>query len=186
MAQKVIRWLTYLGVFLVLGSLVWGIYAATSLYIAATATVKLGVLTALISVGTLIYNNMRQQAREIRARHFVEKRQAYQKFFDFMFEMFLSQRRSHTISEAETIERMQAIVKDLMIWGSAETINQYNSFIRASVNPQDGGNSIFLNVESLMRSFRRDLGHDDRKLERLGLTKLLVKGEEHDALGSGR
>lgn len=182
--QLILRWLGIAAIIALAIVVGWAVFAAVTLFIAATATVKLGVLTAGVSAVALLYNNARQQAREIKSRHFVEKRQAYQKFFDFLFEMFSAQRKGTQIDEADMIDRMQVIVKEIMIWGSADTINEYNSFIRNTVDPpSDGDPKIFGTVEKLMRSLRRDLGHDDRKLERLGLTKLLIKGEEHAKLG---
>lgn len=163
----------------------WAVYSLVALYLTASDTLKLGVLTAAISVIALIYNNARQHRREISSRHFSEKRQAYQKFFDFMFEMFSEDRTGVMLSEVEKEERARAIVKNLMIWGSADTINQYTNFVRSSVELDtdlDVDPKLFCNVESLLRSFRRDLGHDDSRLEALGLTKLLVKPEEHSKL----
>jgi len=100
-----------------------------------------------------------------------------------MFEIFASQRNGLELAEKDMIDRMLGITKDLMVWGSADTINQYNAFIRQTSVPQpEGSLVIFSNVEKLMSSFRKDLGHDDRKLEKLGLSKLFLKAEEHQKL----
>lgn len=101
-----------------------------------------------------------------------------------MFDMFEAQSDETTIDDKESIKRTRSFVKDIMVWGSPETINQYNIFIRNSVTQSsDDPKAVMSNVEALMRSLRKDLGHDDRKLEKLGLSKLLIKGEEHGALG---
>jgi hypothetical protein len=181
---KTPSWAQATAVLATLAAFGWAAYTGVVLFMAASATVKLGVLTAAVSVLTIIYNNSRQQVREIKARQFAEKSQAYRKFFDFMFDIFAFQRRGAAMEETEMIDRMHVIMKELMIWGSAETINQYNQFIRLSASSAaECSPRIFQNVEDLMRSLRRDLGHDDNKLERLGLSKLLIKGEEHDQLG---
>ena len=100
-----------------------------------------------------------------------------------MFELFSAQRQGSDLTEDETIERMNAIVKDVMVWGSAETVNQYNAFLRNSLTAnQDNPKVLFENVEALLRSFRKDLGHNDRALENLALTKLILKPDEHDKL----
>ena len=160
-----------------------GGFLAVSAFVVAGSTVQLGIVTAIISVVAIIYNNSRQQDREIKARQFSDKRAAYQKFFDFLFEMMGMQRSGGTLSDEQAIDRMQEIVKDLMIWGSAESINQYNLFIRASIDQSpDNPQKLFENVEALMRSFRKDLGHRDSTLPKLALTKLLLKADEHDKL----
>jgi hypothetical protein len=182
--QTARRWAGILITALLLGGAGWLLYIAALLFWSASDSVKLGAITALVSVAALIYNNARQQAREIKSRQFVEKRQAYQKFFDLMFDFFAAQRTDKQFSQDEIIDRMQSFVKDVMIWGSADTINEYNAYVRVNASPlPEGDPRIFSNMESLMRSLRRDLGHSDRKLEKLGLTKLLLKGEEHDRLG---
>jgi hypothetical protein len=114
----------------------WTAYTGLNLFISATTTAKLGSVTAALTIVALIYNNARQQAREIKARHFAEKRLAYQKFFDFMFEIFSAQKNGLELSNEHLIEQMTLIVKDIMIWGSAETINQYNQFVRNSLSPR--------------------------------------------------
>ena len=164
---------------LVLGA-IWMAYIGTSLLVQATVTAKLGVLTAAVAVATFIYNNNKQQIREIKARQFAEKRAAYQKFFDLLFKIFAAERSENPLTENDMIDSMHQITKNFMIWGSADTINQYNEFTRQSSNQNpDDHLKIFDNVERLMRSFRKDLGHNDRKLEKLGLSKLLLKAEEH-------
>jgi len=178
-----VRWLSIVAGIAIVVAAGWAAYTLISLFLSAEDPLRLGVLTAAVSVIALIYNNARQQVREIKSRHFVEKRQAYQKFFDFLFEMFSASRKGQRLDESQMVDKMQAIVKEIMIWGSAETINEFNSFVRATANPPaEGVPGIFGIVERLMRSLRRDLGHNDRKLEHLGLTKLLIKGDEHDKL----
>jgi hypothetical protein len=76
---------------------------------------------------------------------------------------------------------MRDTVKDVMVWGSANTINEYNKFIRTTAS-QPEGLAIFPVVETLLRALRKDLGHNDQKMEKFGLTKLIVKGDEHGAL----
>jgi hypothetical protein len=182
--QNALRWLGIFAAACLLGGGCWLLYTGVLIFWSANDSVRLGTATALISVAALLYNNARQQAREIKSRQFAEKRQAYQKFFDVMFDVFAAQRSGQEISQEETIERIHGFVKEVMIWGSADTINQYNSYIRGVATPlPDGDLRIFSNMENLMRSLRRDLGHNDRVLERLGLTKLLIRGEEHDRLG---
>ncbi len=146
----------------------------------ATTNVKLGILTAAVSAFAFIYNNSRQQAREIASRHFSEKRQAYRKFFDLMFEIIASQGDAEPISESETIVRIRDVAKEIMIWGNAETINAYSDFMVASTNnnPEDI-TAVFTKIEALLRSMRKELGHSDRTLQKFGLTKLFIKAEEH-------
>jgi hypothetical protein len=170
---------------LVLTSLV-SIYLLFNLFIVAGSNVKLGAFTAAVSVIALLYNNARQQSRDIASRHFSEKREAYQRFFDLLFE--LTQAEGTDTVETVSVERAREIVKSIMVWGSAETINAYNEFMRFSAmqdmneNPKDDSAlklDIFEKIEKLLKSMRKDLGHSDGKLETFSLAKLFIKGDEH-------
>lgn len=159
-----------------------------SLFVVASTNVKLGISTALVSLFALIYNNNRQQNREISSRHFSEKRQAYQKFFDLLFE-FMGQEKTGQAPDS-SVERMMDVVKGLMVWASADTINLYNEFLRFSVSV-DGKKETtkglplsIIYIEKILRSMRRDLGHVDKALEGHGLTKLFIKADEHGKFDS--
>ena len=161
-------------------------YQLIKLFIAADINVKLGTLTAAVSVMALLYNNARQQGREIASRHFSEKREVYQQFFDLLFEFMQAQK-----SESEVdlpIKRASNILKSIMVWGSAETINAYNEFISFTAVQSPETDEVlnaplkldtFEKMEALLRSMRKDLGHPDGKLEKFSLSKLFIKGDEH-------
>lgn len=175
-----------LAVILVIGVILfvlWGGFIAFGLFLQASATVQLGAITALISVIAFLYNNHHQQNREIKSRQFAEKRQAYQKFFDLMFDIFDAQRTGTPLEDTVVIQRMGLVVKEIMVWGSADTINQYNAYMKTaqSTDSAEYGHAI-KNMEALMRALRRDLGHNDRALDKLALSKLLIKADDHDKL----
>ncbi|MFN3749313.1 MAG: hypothetical protein ACK4SJ_11570 [Sphingorhabdus sp.] len=161
-------------------------YQLIKLFIAADTNVKLGALTAAVSVIALLYNNARQQSREIASRHFSEKREVYQQFFDLLFEFMQSQKDESEVDVP--VERAGKILKSIMVWGSAETINAYNDFMRFSASPdveEDNAADtpiklgVFEKMETLLRCMRKDLGHSDGRLEKFSLSKLFVKGDEH-------
>jgi|GEM_PF-2222072 len=159
------------------------LYFSWGALLEASTNVKLGVLTAAVSVFAFVYNNARQQAREIASRHFSEKREAYRKFFDLMFAMVASQGNGEPIPEKETISRMREVAKEIMIWGNADTINAYNDFlVYSATQPSGDPKAIFGIIEELLRNMRKELGHSDSRLKNLALTKLLVKGDEHHNL----
>jgi hypothetical protein len=171
-----------LGCFIVLAA-PFAVYQLITLFVDASSNVKLGVLTASVSVIALLYNNARQQTRDISSRHFSEKRAAYQQIFDFLFD---SMKDTDSIdASAENVEKMRTITKSVMVWGSADTINSYNEFLRfSSTNAiSEGGGELplelFSRMENLLKSMRNDLGHSDSKLNKFSLVKLFIKGDEH-------
>jgi hypothetical protein len=188
--RKLSHWLGVLLAIIVIAAAPFVVYQLVKIFFAASPNVKLGILTAVISVGALLYNNSRQQRREIASRHFTEKREAYQKFFDILFE-FMQAAKTEIAPDAP-VERIGLIVKSIMVWGSAKTINAYNAFmqhtaVQNSDASQEADDTInlqtFDKMETLLKSMRNDLGHSDGKLGRLSLSKLFVKGDEHYKFG---
>ena len=187
-AWKVILFLLKLiGIVLIVAGLLFSAYFLSNLFISASGNVKLGILTALISLIALIYNNSRQQIRDISSRHFNEKREAYRDFIDLLFEFMRAVHTSETPNAS--LERISEIQKNILVWGSAETMNAYNAFMVASVAGKDSNAEqssedkpdlrIFHAMEALLRSIRKDLGHSDRKLKKFAVTKLFIVADEH-------
>ena len=172
---------------LMVAGLSFSAYFLSNLFISASGNVKLGILTALISIIVLIYNNSRQQVRDISSRHFNEKREAYRDFIDLIFEFMRAVHTSETPNAS--LERISKIQKNILVWGSAETMNAYNAFMVVSAADKDGNAEqasedkpdlrIFHAMETLLRSVRKDLGHSDRKLRRFAVTKLFIVADEH-------
>ena len=54
----------------------------------ASNKVKLGVLTAIVSVGTLVYSQRSNLNREIEARHFLQKSKIYEEIIDTLGSLF--------------------------------------------------------------------------------------------------
>lgn len=183
MVAKVLRVLSFIAALLLIAAISLATYKVSILFVGASDNVKLGISTAFVSLIALIYNNNRQQNREISSRHFSEKRQAYQNFFDLLFE-YMGHEKSKKAPDS-SIERMMGIVKGLMVWASADTINTYNEYMRFSVSENakretaDGLPISIIHMEKILRSMRKDLGHGDSGLERYGLTKLFIKADEH-------
>ncbi len=177
------RYLGYAAATSVIIAALYAIYLCAVLFASASGNVKLGVVTAFVSVASLLFSNNKQQIREIKARQFSDKREAYSAFFDFLFEIMNNQGREDPLLNYDaTMTKVRLITKKLMIWGSAETINSYNSFMRSSLLAPDSPTAQLKRVESLLLSFREDLGHNDAKLESFGLSKLILKADEHHNL----
>lgn len=150
------------------------------LYGNAEADLKLGVITAAGSALAFVVNNAIQSGRERKARLFENKREAYDKFFEFFFSIFVSQKSGKPLTEKQLAEKFNEFTRNVMTWGSAETVNAVNEYQRSNLNvdPSDL-KALFSTTEKLLRALRRDLGHSDRSLSKFGLTKLILKADEH-------
>jgi hypothetical protein len=167
--------------------LAWGTFEILRellrLYGRADANLKLAVMTAAGSAIAFVANNAIQSARERKAQLFEKKREAYDKFFQFFHSIFSRQKTGNPVSQKEIIESLQDFTKSIMTWGSADTINSFNEYQRTNQNidPNDLP-LLFGTTEKFLRALRKGLGHSDTSLEKLALTKLIVKADEHHKL----
>ncbi len=74
------------------------------------------------------------------------------------------------------------VVKELLVWGSAETINAFNEWQRFAAGSDLDPRKVNFHIDKILRAMRRDLGHEDFMMENRGLMKLFVKGSDHGAI----
>lgn len=149
------------------------------LYGVADSDLKLGVITAGGSALAFVINNAIQASRERRARLFEAKREAYAEFFEAFMSFFHRFGQGQETPMEEMVQAIQSLSTEVMTWGSAETVNAFNKYQRANAVPTDDTTELFRRTETFLRALRKDLGHSDRSLENLALTKLLLRGDEH-------
>ena len=153
-----------------------------ALYAIAKPELRLGVLTAVGSGAALIWTSSLQAKRERQSRLFESKRAAYSHFFDLLFSMLRAQKLDSEVDQDKLMQDFSAFTQNVMTWGSAETINAFNSWQRGNLSHSDDVKTIFRNIEVLLRALRKDLGHNDTALESFALSKLILKVEEHHKL----
>jgi len=183
MAKKV--WiLSSLLVLLLLGGAIyiayWAVAEFLKLYAQAGSDFKLGVLTAFISLFGVVWSVIYQRRKEMLSLQFERKREAYSAFFDMLFDFVDANKAGvDPLTDPSFQEKWTDLTKNMMIWGGARTINAFNIFQTGGTDPGEDLKSTSGRVERLMREFRADLGHNDRQLKPFGLTKLMVRGDEH-------
>lgn len=152
------------------------------LYGIAESDVKLGVMTAGGSALAFVINNAVQASRERKARLFESKREAYGHFFKAYMSFFHRMSTGEKVETEEMVRSIQSLSRDVMTWGSAETVNAYNKFQQENAKPTDDNRIPFSRNEEFLRALRKDLGHKDGALDKFALTKMILKAEEHKGL----
>ena len=143
---------------------------------AADANVKAGIVSVAGLLFAAMLTNYYTRQREVRARHFQEKRDAYETIIDLILDMFQSVKSKRSMSEKDMHKRMLDFKKGLMIWGSASTIRLWNR-VETETTPDNPSDTPPL-MEDLFRAIRKDLGHDDSSLPFGELTSLFVIPED--------
>lgn len=148
----------------------------------ADANVKAGIIGLLGMFLAAILTNFFTRRREINARHFSEKREAYAKFIDIVFSIVSSINSGRNLSEQSLANKIMGFKKELMVWGGPEVIQSWNDFEIQSEKVSEDPKDILSAVERLLRAIRKDLGHDDRRLKFGSLLGLLMLAKDKKVL----
>jgi hypothetical protein len=161
----------------------WLLPEVAKLYREASTEFRLGLITAVLSTAGVVWSVIYQRRKELDALRFERKREAYNGFFDMLFDfMKAADTGADPTSDAIFKDKWREITKNMMIWASPGSINAFNKFQVESLRPSDDMKVTFGRMEKLLRQFRADLGHRDTWLRPFGLTKLILRGEEHSKL----
>ena len=164
-----------------LGGIAWYFILAIQ---EADANVKAGVIGILGVLLAAILTNFFTRRREINARHFLEKREAYGKIIDIVFDLIASIKSGKNLPEKTLVNKLLAFKKGLMVWGGPEVIESWNEF---EIESERAGNSndpemLITVMERMLRAIRKDLGHDDHQLKFGSLIGLLILGKDKKKL----
>ncbi len=125
------------------------------------------ILIAVVSsVITTYVTHFLASLRDSNARHFEQKRHAYEGFFELLHMMI----ENPKLPEKKLLEHMKKFKKDAFIWASADVLLNFYKFEEDASNPST--------VDELFRAIRQDLGHDDSKLKPLDLYKWFLRADE--------
>ena len=152
----------------------------------ASNQVKLGVLTAIVSVGTLVYSQRSNLNREIEARHFLQKSKIYEEIIDTLGSLF-KESKGWAESEGGDIlaRKLFDIQSKLLVWAGPDVLHAWEGI---KTGPSDSSNigEMFTRVEQLLRALRKELGHsNDDQIGPMGLVKIYVRHEDHGDIPNG-
>ena len=165
--------------FALLGWMIW--YFIVTIQ-EADANVKAGVVGVLGVFLAAILTNFLTRRREINARHFLEKREAYGKIIDIVFDIISSTKSGQKTPEKTLLNKMMGFKRELMVWGGPEVIQSWNEFEMESESANSDSQRILAAMERVLRAIRKDLGHDDRRLKFGSLFGLLIVAKDKKVL----
>ncbi len=158
----------WLFAFWVLFSSVIGIFIYRS-----DANIQAALISFLGATGIAIYTNYQTKKREIKARHFTEKREGYKGFVGLIFKVIKATKNKKPLSDKNLQSDMLEFKKNILTWGGAEVIKELNDYETVVTTIQDPEERLKL-MEGLLRAIREDLGHDDDSLEFGQLLSLIL------------
>ena len=170
----------------VLGLVGLALWFAIPIIQAADANVQASIVGLFGVFVTGLVTNVYTRRREINARHFSEKREAYGKIIDIVVEAMSSAKSGKSGRTKNLENKMIACKKELMIWGGSEVIQLWNKFELESAKESTAPNNVLGLLEKVLRALRKDLGHDDHSLEFGNLIGLFIVAKDKNMILEGR
>jgi len=168
---KTAQWIGRLAALFIVGLACYFIY----LLVISSDQTRLAVLTAAVSVGTLVYTQNRNTKREIESRQFSKKAEAYEEVISSMAFLMDASRRGEEVDQNQLMNRLAAVVPKMMIWAGPPVLQAWE---RLST-PSDDPLKAVTDGADLITALRRELGHtDDSSLGHLGALRVMLR---HDA-----
>lgn len=145
------------------------------LLFSASNQTRLAVLTAIVSVGTLVYTHALTSRREIASRQFAKKAEAYEEIMRTIGSLTNATRKAQPVDEGELIEKISEIMPKLMVWAGPEVLNAWITMSTPSAEPMGALHA----GSKLITALRKELGHsDDSSLGPLGALSAILKRDE--------
>ena len=146
------------------------------LLMSASNQTRLAVLTAIVSVSTLVYTHVLTSRREIASRQFAKKAEVYEEIMRTIGSLMKSTRKKELIDENLLIENLSEIVPKLLVWAGPGVLNAWISISTPSTEPMASVQS----ASRLITALREELGHsNDSSLGPLGALSAMLKRDEN-------
>lgn len=138
-------------------TIIFGIGYFAYLLMTANNQTRIAVLTAAVSVATIVYTQNLTSKREIAARQFTKKSEAYEEIMATIGMLSTATRKSQSVDEEELVDRLAQVMPKLMVWAGPEVILAWKRMCIPKDDPIDALQS----GAELIAALRSELGHSD-------------------------
>jgi len=166
----IIAYFSFIGISFFISSLIEADPKVSASIIGAMATVFVGLSVVII-------NQRHGKIREAEEAHRTKKVEIYEKFLKMVQSLIAGKNENLSImapSEEELAKYMLEFKTEILLWGAPEVIKYQLEFEEASRNSGD----IFLAIDNLYKSIRKDIGLSNKNLNNLELVKMYLKNPD--------
>ena len=141
------------------------------------------VLVFVGSVGAAICTHWMAKRREIQARHFEQKRAAYETLSALWFQFIESQKEGgKPVHQSELVAGMMSFKEKLLVWGDLEMIRAWNDFENLGQAGTPKTQEMLLVWDRLWGLISKELGHADSRRGALELAGFFLTAEARKEL----
>ena len=139
------------------------------------------VLVFVGSVGAAIFTHWMAKRREIEARHFEQKRAAYETLTDLWFKQIVAQKNGRRqVRQSDLRTSMLSFKKKLLVWGDLEMIRAWKEFEDLAQGDAPTTREMLSSWGRLWRLIRKELGHADPRKGELELALYFLTPEDRN------
>ncbi len=172
----------------ILVALIWVVRWIWSAFSALPDTIAISIITAAATVVTstaaVVLARYLQRKRELEAQHIESKIPIYEDFIRQLFAIFYSEsgekdgelsKDSSTADNDEIVKFFRKWHVQLVLWGGPEVIIAYDRWRNElSSTPSPKASAVWSTVD-LLFAIRRELGHNDKKVEKITFFSLILQ-----------
>jgi hypothetical protein len=176
------RFLTALLGLSIIVLLVWGAYfiltkiTATILNLNTDLAVAIiaGSVTVIVSIVSLIISKYYERRDKIQQEIRQKKIPVYEELIAFLTTTIFAEKMGETKpTEVEIVKFFANFTNKMIVWGSDEVLNAYQTMRSHTLNGKNSVELLFL-YEKLLFEIRKDLGHKNKNLDRGSVLSLFV------------
>ena len=179
--SMIATWVFGAAMILVVGGIA-GVAIVAMIYVLVSedvsANVKAGVLALIGVVGAAIVTHLLAKQREVDARHFPEKRAAYEAMLDTIMGSLLSKPLGKRVDQKKLTIDLAKHKKKAAIWADHDLLMWWIRMSERELGDLTNREAA-LEFDELIRAIRTELGKDDSELEEGDLVSLfLIEGRK--------
>ncbi|MHC5612358.1 MAG: hypothetical protein ACYTXA_15450 [Nostoc sp.] len=158
----------------ILGLIAWGLFHEIGQAPWQFITILIALLGTLFTVGGNLNIQVRNEQKP-------KKIEIYDKVIKFFFDsIFASKLGREPKTEADLVQGFADMTPDLILWASDDVLNLYIKFRQvANNNMQDSSSNPILLFGQMLLAMRKDLGHQNNKLNELSILGTFVTDVEN-------
>jgi len=151
-------------------------------FFVADTTIQKAIIAGIGAFLIVFFQHRKTREREITARFFDEKKEAYGLFSDLVFQILSSEVKKNIgskvikISNEDLAEKIMQLKHKLQLWGDYSVLAAWYDFEKSTGNP----NEVMDKIDGVFMAIRKELGHDDSKMPSGFISTMFVTHEDRE------
>jgi hypothetical protein len=152
----------------------WNAFAALNPQMGAALVT--GFFTITVSISAVALGRYLEKAKEVEVAYRDKRLKVYEDFVDRFFAL-TAESVSEDQKQKEFTQFLRDFNKKMILWGGSRTVHTYVAMMHRMADDATAAKSVF-SMETFYQAMRRDLGLDNRAIEKGDLLALLIRSED--------